>query len=37
MKKYFPENVDWKKELSKLYGFDENLPEEEIRENILKL
>ena len=32
MKKYFPENADWKKELAKIYGFDENLPEETIRE-----
>ena len=37
MKQYFPENADWKKELSKLYGFDENLPEEKIREKYFKI
>jgi len=37
MKKYFPENVDWKKELSKMYGFDENLSEQEIREKYFKI
>ena len=37
MKKYFPENADWKKELSKIYGFDENLPEETIREKYFKI
>ena len=37
MKSYFPENADWKKELSKLYGFDENLTEEEIREKYFKI
>jgi hypothetical protein len=37
MKKYFPENADWKKELSKIYGFDENLSEKEIREKYFKI
>jgi hypothetical protein len=37
MKRYFPENADWKKELSKIYGFDENLPEEEIKEKYFKI
>ena len=37
IKNYFPENEDWKKQISKMYGFDENLPEEVIREKYFKI